>query len=289
MYQKDVTEMDITCDLTQSQLYRSSLEEYLSNSVLSGKRFICAHFKECKSSHSGPFYQGQLHHVGDYYDISIDNRPFKIIVVGQSYGHKPRRVTMEERHDMIVEETGLKKRFSEDGYHKARNQHMRGTTSLLRLLFGIPLGSDYESEFIKINDNRVHLFETFALVNYLLCSAVENEDSSTDKSTRTMKTNCRVHFRNCLDILKPSIVVVQSLGYSNYVKKSLDKTTAYDNEGILYNATLGDSNFILAMFSHPSARNYHEYNWGADDHTPYLLDVVEPTTNKLRQGLLGIS
>jgi uracil-DNA glycosylase len=159
---------------------------------------------------------------------------------------------------------------------------MRGTTSLLRLLLGIHLGSDYESEFYTVNkSHRCHLFDAFSLENYLLCSAVEKEDSTTDKSTKEMKANCREHFLNSLKILEPTVVVLQGKGFRRSITSSLDSILPWDDEGVLFDAEIKSHSFTLALFSHPSARNYHTDNWGADDHTPYLLNVVMPTTKIL--------
>ena len=49
---------------------------------------------------------------------------------------------------------------------------MRGTTSALRALFGNGLGTDRGGEYVEpVNGRRFHIFDGFALVNRLLCSA----------------------------------------------------------------------------------------------------------------------
>jgi len=281
--------MDITCDQNRSAFYRKRLEQYLTTNVLSDNQFLCEHYKKCRDSHIGTFYEGQLHYAGHYYDLAINKTPFRILVIGMSYGHKPAHVSMESRYQMVAIETGLEKRFYSDGDHKDRNPHMRGTTSLLRLLLGIPLGSDYESEFFVVNKrDRCHLFDAFSLVNYLLCSAVEKENSTTDKSTKEMKANCREHFRNCLKILEPNVVILQGKGFKRSIISSLDRILSWDDKGVLFDAEIMSHKFTLALFSHPSARNYHTDNWGADDHTPYLLNVVMPSIKRIRQKILGI-
>lgn len=68
--------------------------------------------------------------------------------------------------------SGLKSRYYAGGGHPGRNPHMRGTTSALRILFGNGLGADWEGEFVTtVNGERFHVFDAFALVNVLLCSA----------------------------------------------------------------------------------------------------------------------
>ncbi|MFH1634873.1 MAG: hypothetical protein ABIG63_12830 [Chloroflexota bacterium] len=270
----------ITCDLNQSKRRQHRLKAYLTANVLSNNQFLCANFRECKSSHLGTFYEGQLHHVGDYYDLSMNGKPLRVVVVGMSYGHKPAKVTMEKRRHKVLVETGLEKEFKAGNVLPPRNFHMKGTTNLLRLLFGIPPGIDHASEFLQINDNdKVHMFDAFSLVNYLLCSAIKNDDSTTDKSTRTMRQNCRDHFRHTLEILEPTIAVVQGKGFQDLVKNSMDSVKSIDNSNIVYRVQLGKNEFHLLTFSHPSARN--NTGW-ASESSPYLLNTIAPIVKKIR-------
>ncbi len=81
--------------------------------------------------------------------------------------------------------SGLDCRFKAGGDYQARNPHMRGTANVLRLLFGIPLGADHNSEFMMIEGERIHIFDAFALVNYLLCSAVSADGRMRGLAART--------------------------------------------------------------------------------------------------------
>ena len=180
--------IDLLSNSTLTAQRKFILGTYFSQNVLAGNKFICPFFKECLDSHDGTFYEGQLHHVGNHYDLSISGNPFRVIVVGQEYGHGPSRVSMEDRSHMVLEQTGIQKAFSN------RNPHMRGTTSVLRLLFGIPLGSDHTEEFLQFTPkNTFHLFDACALVNYLLCSAVSKDEGRRGKSTPIMRSNCLIH------------------------------------------------------------------------------------------------
>ena len=75
-------------------------------------------------------------------------------MVGQEYGRKDELVKLEDRHEMIVNWAGHDQRFkAQDGY-AVRNPHMKGCTSLLRLILGLGLGADYDGEFV---DGRLAL------------------------------------------------------------------------------------------------------------------------------------
>jgi hypothetical protein len=255
------------------------LEDYFSTNVLIGDRFICPSYLSCKQSYNDIFYEGQLHHVGNYYDVMASSHPYRVMVVGQEYGHGPSHVTLEARQKMILEETGLRKTFNN------RNPHMRGTTNVLRLLFDIPLGTAYESEFVQVESGqKVHLFDMFALVNYLLCSAVTEEEGRRGKSTNTMRDNCLKHFSAALDILEPNMIVVQSKGYWNWVKKAFTQVAPVTNE--LFISEIHGEKVAIAVFTHPSTPD-KKHNWGRDEKTPYLLETVVPTAYLIRERLLG--
>jgi hypothetical protein len=198
--------MTLTCDRQTTNERRRALDQYLTAKVLAAE-FVCTHYRECRLSHAETFYEGQLHHLGRFYDLLFDGSPLRIVVVGQEYGHEPARVDSQARYDMTMH-SGLDCRFKAGDGYKARNPHMRGTTNVLRLLFGIPLGIDHDSEFMMIDGERIHIFDAFALANYLLCSAVSADGRMRGSATRTMMENCQGHFRQVMRILEASVVVV---------------------------------------------------------------------------------
>jgi uracil-DNA glycosylase len=172
---------------------------------------------------------------------------------------------------------------AEAGY-ETRNSHMRGTTNVLRLLFGIPLGTDYKSEFMNVGGERVHLFDAFALVNYLLCSAVGNDGKTRGFATPTMMENCHHHFREALRILEPSVIIVQGKTFWPKVQGAFDLITHRTHE--VYTAKFDSIKVFVASFTHPSAPNYL-YNWGINERTPYLLQTVAPSIAWIRDQILS--
>jgi len=183
----------------------------------------------------------------------------------------------------MIMSSALEHRFKADGSYPARNPHMRGTTNVLRLLFGIPLGEDHDSEFLALSTGRVHIFDAFALVNYLLCSAVGADGSSRGLATPTMLTNCRHHFREAMRILEPSVVVLQGKGFWKWVKGAFDSVTQVTDH--TYRVVLGTNRAVVAVFTHPSA--HFPNNWGANSKTPYLLGTVAPSIASIRDQLLA--
>ncbi len=270
--------MTATYEKQKSEAQILAVEQYLTDNVL-GDDFICSHYNACKSSHPDAFYEGQLHHVGKYYGVSFNGMPLRVVVVGQEYGHPPARVDCQARSKMFSY-SALDCRFAAGQGYKGRNPHMKGTTSALRLIFGIPLGTDHNSEFLSIEGKRVHIFDAFALVNYLLCSAVR-DGSTKGLSTETMLNNCRGHFRNIMNILEPSVVIVQGKTFWPSISESFDSVSQVSD--FVYKAKLGSHESFIAAFSHPSA--HYPDNWGSNDHTEYLKNIVAPSIKIIHEHL----
>jgi hypothetical protein len=128
----------LAADVALTRKRVAKLRKYMDREVLSSDGFVCTKFAECrKSARKGgsTFSQGQLSHVGKFYDLSMGRRPVRVMVVGQEYGTSRGLVNLDERYRQITR-SGRFLRFKADGAHPARNPHMRGTTSALRLLFG---------------------------------------------------------------------------------------------------------------------------------------------------------
>jgi len=271
----------ITCNRKQSQKRQEEVKAYFEKYVMKDK-FFCKMYNQCKSSHNGVFYEGQLHHIGKFYDLVYQKKPFKIIIVGQEYGVKPAMVKLEKRYEDIMY-AAYKKRFNAENNFESRNPHMRGTTSVLKVLLGLPLSNIYEDEFVTINNTRQHIFDSFSLVNYLLCSAIPFEGNKKGKSTREMKRNCKIHFRNVIEILEPDIIIVQGKTFFPWINKSFDSSESITEN--LYESKIGTKESLVASFSHPSA--HFPDNWGANENTPYLINTVLPTVTKIRK-LIGV-
>ena len=163
---------------------------------------------------------------------------------------------------------------------------MRGTTSLLRLLFGGSPGTDYAGEFLVLDGQRVHIFEAFALVNFLLCSAIDSgqgeHGSKRGKSTATMQRNCARHFVEAMRILEPTVVVAQGKGVRDWLRAAVEEAVPLGEN--LESVTLAGCNCLLATFTHPSVPSRE--NWGTDHRRPYLLEAVASTIDAIRSRLL---
>jgi hypothetical protein len=263
-----------------------AMDDYMAANVLSGRQFVCERFASCRASHAGDYYEGQLHHVGSHFDLTLNGHAFCIVVVGQEYGNGPALVTRHDRtHDVVVS-TGHGKRFRTDGDFPARNPHMRGTTSLLRLLVGRNAGGDYGGEWLVLDEQRIHIFEAFALVNFLLCSAIDTGQGRTGskhgRSSGVMQANCADHFLAVVALLEPTVVVAQGKGVRNWMRPVLgDPVSTSPN---LERASFGGHSCLLASFAHPSVPSRE--NWGTDERRPYLLDVVGPTVRAIHHAVL---
>ncbi|MEX1262793.1 MAG: hypothetical protein WEE66_02470 [Actinomycetota bacterium] len=270
--------------MTRRRIQR--LERYMEANVLNDHKFICRHYDECLASTKGRgrFHEGQLSHVGHRYDLVRNGKPFRIVVVGQEYAARTGAgrlmrpgVSLDERYSMIRDGSGADARYYADSQHPPRNPHMRGTTSALRILFGGEPGSDYEGEWVSPERGRpFHMFDGFALVNILLCSALDAKNNGA--STAVMRGNCLEHFRASLEILQPTILVLQGVGVRRWITPVLEEVRSL--RGGLEEALVAGGRTIVCALSHPAAHG--SVRWGDNLEAPYLVSTVEP---KLREVL----
>lgn len=244
------------------------VQAYMNAHVLRDDRaFVCNSLAACLASCRGLLYfPGQLHHIGNHYDLTVEGRETRIVVLGQEYGSPHVGVTLDERRDGI-------RRSAQAGF-SGRNPHMRGTTSILRLLLGRALGDEAEGE-VLMQGTSTHLFDGFALVNTLLCSAISEisgSGSAKGRASPTMFENCGRHLREVLQILAPTIVVVQGVGISWWVRRALGLPD-YSAQSEL--VQLFGKQTLLFTFYHPSAGGQAGW-WGNSIRSGYLTRTVAP-------------
>ncbi len=284
--------LHITHNAEGTRRRTARLRYYYSRHVLRGRDFICRHCEACVASHPGRFIPGQLNAPGACFDLTItrseQSTPLRVMIVGQEVGGGEDRVSMARRKERVMS-MALERRYRREGEFAGRNQHMKGVTNALRLLFDCGLGSNYDGEWLTFADgSRHHLFACFALVNYLLCSAISADPQARAKrgeSTATMRRNCNEHFRATLAILEPTVIIVEGKSFWKNVRRAFDEVEQVDESGHLYQAKIGEQRTLIASLTHPSAM--HPHNWGSNERMPYLLDVVAPTIERLRRELLG--
>ncbi|MGB0435961.1 MAG: uracil-DNA glycosylase family protein [Mycobacterium sp.] len=217
------------------------------------------------------FLPGTMSHVGRHFDLSLGDKPLRVVVVGQEA--KESRVTLDQRYIDVHDRTGLERRYYADKDHKGRNPHMRGTTSALRVIFGKDPGADFEGEWVHpLRGKPFHIFDGFALVNRLLCYAGPKKGVQA-RPTKTMLDHCRNHLAATLSILKPTILILQGGKAASAINTILTRVT--DDSGLAYEARLGRQRMVVCAFSHPAA--YGDLRWGDRPDAPYLTDVVVPT------------
>lgn len=256
------------------------LAKYVDSTLLNDGKFICPSYESCLQSRrpGDVFREGIMSHVGRRYDLVRNGRPLRVVVVGQESGLAKRaeftsRVSLEARYQQTRDIAGLQRHYYAEDGHPGRNPHMRGTTTALRLLLGSGAGADREGEFLHpVNGRAFHVFDGFALVNRLLCSAGP-AGTSQGKPTKTMVTNCGRHFGSTLAILEPTIVVLQGVKVSAWARETL--VPDHTRNEYLYESTLNDRTVLVCCFSHPSAHG--SQRWGDRPDSPYVVDVVAPT------------
>ena len=244
------------------------LGEYVRAHLLSDDGvFICRHFKECRASRSGfPFHPGQMNHVGRHYDLELDGQAMRIVVLGQEYGQAREYVDLAGRSEMIA--------LSAQAGFRGRNPHMKGVTSTLRLLLGRELGDDEAGE--RLLDG--HIFDGFAQVNYLLCTALTTPRSKDahgggrGHSSIAMQRNCGRHFLRTMEILEPTVIVVHGLALRRWMTNALPLPQVGSTAEVV---EIAGKRADLLTFTHPSAGGHSGW-WGTTPRTRYLREAVAP-------------
>lgn len=275
------------CDSATTAARIGLLEGYMSENVFGADGFVCANADACRRSvlvdsqgrrrDDRSFSEGQLSHVGHHYDLLQDRLPLRILVVAMETGREHVGVTLADRRLQLAQSASLP--------FASRNPHMRGTTSVLRASIGRPPSDDRVGELIALpsEPDLVHLFDCYAMANIRLCSATV-AGTSTSKGTATMSRNCLRHLAATIEILEPTVVIVQGVP----VAKELDALVS-TRERItpeLRMATICGVDVALACFTHPSAKSLSQH-WGRLTSANYLWDTVVPTM-KLARANLGL-
>jgi len=273
----------IEVDLGATRRRIKRLRRYVAANLLKDRSFLCPYRRECRRSLSDAdvFRPATMSHVGHRFDLRLDGRDLRIVVVGQESGwpkgpdamRKASKVSLAARYAAVHDDTGLGRRYYATPEHEGRNPHMRGTTSALRVVFGHGLGTNFAGEWVcPENDRPFHLFDGFALVNRLLCSAGP-PGSSTGHPTRLMRDNCLEHFEATLSILQPTLVVLQGALVARSAEGALPVVRRRGEHS--YTSDLNGQLVQVCVFSHPAAHGSQRWGNGLD--APYLKQVVVPT------------
>ena len=263
------------------------LDAYVRQNLLADGSFVCRHYERCRASRPKFFYEGQMSHVGTHYDLTVDGHGLRIVVVGQEYGQNYPLVTLGARTAMVD--------GSAEVDFTKRNPHMAGTTSILRLLLGRQPGADRQGE--SLFQHRApggHIFDGFALVNSLLCSALKKQpggmNAGKGNSSPEMRRNCAEHFLTTLKILEPTVIVAEGQGVRSWIGGPLGlgkkPHAPYDGPVTPEATCLAGQRLDVLTFNHPSAGGRSAW-WGRSPGSQYLKRVVEPTITSWRDGIWG--
>jgi hypothetical protein len=259
------------------------LQKYFRKEVFTSRnRFVCRSEGDCRRSAAAAgvgFHEGQLHHIGPHYDLYVEKKPLRIVVAGMSYGSEKTYVSVPERTEVVVHNGPLKRPQSAPGDRRAWNLHMSGTVFAVRLALGLGLDKlGPATEFVRVGPSKVHILEMFALVNFLLCSAIE-PGSKSDRSTAEMQSNCARHFQAALEILEPTIIVGQGAG-----RWMAQAGLSRCGLGELEELRLGGRQMMFVNLPHPAERSY--CCWGSANR-PYLRETVAPRIREARARALA--
>lgn len=197
-------------DIATTQDRKSKLNELYNQEGLNADRFHCKYYLECELSQKekcvGKQYAGGTAAISPFYDISYNDIPMRVLIVGKETGY------------MKNEEYGTSPNFYENCNNvlncinwKNKNNHIKGTLKILQYIFQV------DSEYI---------YSSYALSNSLRCAfqditRIENLSSVSD--TKVMRDNCIKYLFKEIDILEPNLIICQGewsvRGKDNFIVK----------------------------------------------------------------------
>ena len=270
--------MTLASDTVATASRIDELGQYMAEHVLGPSgQCVCPRLDSCRQSVLGgrrsasqsdaAFAAGQLSHVGSHFDLVVNGVPTRTLVIAMETGRAREGVTLKERHAEVMQSASLA--------FTARNPHMRGVTSALRLAVGRDPGADRDGEHLRLDDVRfpVHLFDAYAMANMRLCSAVV---SGTSKSlgNPTMSRNCAPHMAATIKILQPTLCIVQGVEVYKALTTLMSRRRQIAPH--LEQARIAGVDTLVAAFTHPSAMRLTDH-WGRLTSAPYLYETVAPT------------
>lgn len=201
-------------DPARTALRVRQYDHYMRANVLdTAGDFVCTSGGACRDAaravHPGcSFYGGQLGYIGDHYDLSVSGTPWRMLFVGMELGGT---IAPYSRIDRPTRSADHTRAFMPGN----RNPHMKGVMLGVRYALGLGAYEDPESEWLRLGDrtsDRAHALECYALMNARLCSATSKPRSNASAGVNAMTRNCFEHLRAVIEILEPSLVVIQGKG-----------------------------------------------------------------------------
>lgn len=254
-----------TTDKKTSQEYFSQMEKYMHRNVLTADdKFICKHKSDCAKScedEARDFHPGQLHHIGKFYDLKRDGKPFRVVVSGAEYGRGDPPTSIQNRSAYMNCLDSL-------------NQHMRGTLCLLQLLFGN--NPDNANLKIEIGGKKTSIFKAFSLSNFILCSAIKGDSTSSAYTARTI-SNCQEHYQKMLEILEPQIVVLQGMRAWSFFYNRYNEMDLNYRDAQIERIEVGGKPILILPLYHPSAPGL---GWGGAGYGT-IKKYVQPAVKRL--------
>lgn len=257
---------------------RSALAAYYEQEVLDHERdFVCSSFDGCRTSAArsrSAYNEGQLPHVGEHYDATIDGHPSRVMIVPMETW------APDYRRQPMASFTAAVHRHAANP--RGRNPHMRGVMFALQLTFGLPASTARADEYLSTPDGPVHLYDTYVHHNATLCAALKTDATGkpTTKSAQTsiMRRNCFRHLATAIEILEPTLVIAQGATVGNALVRTFS-IEQWHTETVA-RCTVRGHRFTWVKLPHPSA---HPPQRWASLKNSFLHEVVAPSIGLARK------
>ena len=189
--------MDIYFDTNKTEQRRRKLNDIYNEFYCDNQR--CKYYNECSQE---PTSKGFINgydssysaKLGEWYDLYINGKPLRIVVVGKEAPSKSLPLSKPARLSDFKSENG-----------KGRvNKHYQETYKMLCYMFNHSSGK-------KLVQQQGAVLKAFCLTNLYRCAFKKNPNDRTGlKNNVTQFQNCRKILQKELQVLEPTILILQN-------------------------------------------------------------------------------
>ena len=182
-------------DIKKTENRIKLLQDYYKTQKLQACEFDCYYRDACEKSQLPSVksqYLGGTAAVMPLYDVSYQNQPIRVLIVGKETGYM-KNSTYGTSPNF---ETNNRNVLNCINWEK-KNNHIKGTLYVLQNIFGI------QTEYV---------YSSYALSNLLRCSfqnAQQFCNVSGTRDTSVMRNNCVLHLLEEIKILDPTLIITQ--------------------------------------------------------------------------------
>ena len=274
--------LNITSDKAQNEKIKSDLMSLYEQEFCNGNKCKC--YNDCCNASKAlakdkkfveAFHSDYAARVGKNYPLIVNGKEISIVIVGKETLYGDHHLRPPAR---LIHFTNAKGKV---------NNHYLCTYKLLCQLMNYNWDADKKTLKDSEAGSPYHadaVLTTYTLTNLYRCAFKDDKNNTkTLKNPNKQTENCLEILKKELDILKPTILIIQCAGLKAetlYPKEFPNYIFKKEDNGICDFVKLNSKDLYIIRAVHPSYKGWNDFT------TKYLPQIIERlrTENKLPQG-----